>query len=143
MLSLFIILILFSTTINVSSQNQDKIQLEEKPVEQTSSRDGDLMNSSWPMKCHDRHHTSQTPYSTADNPGVEKWRFKTEYHGHIESSAVIDKDGVIYFGSMGSDCKLYALYTNGTKKMELSNMGFNLVYTCYRRRWNNLCHLVR
>ena len=76
MLSLFIILILISTTVNVSSQNQDKIQLENKLIEQTSSRDGGLMNSSWPMKCHDQRHTSQSPYSTADNPGLEKWRFR-------------------------------------------------------------------
>ena len=102
-LTLFIILILISTTVNVSSQNKDKIQLEEKLVEQTISRDGGLMNSSWPMKCHDRHHTSQSPYSTADNPGTEKWRFRCEWDGAMESSAVIDKEGIIYYGTMGGD----------------------------------------
>ena len=76
-----------------------------------------LMNSSWPMKCHDLRHTSQSPYSTADNPGTEKWRFKVQgIDGTIESSPVVDDNGIIYFGTMGSDHKLYALYPNGTKK---------------------------
>ena len=76
-----------------------------------------LMNSSWPMSCHDAHHTSQSPISTADNPGTEKWRYKTlQDAGTIESGAIVDNSGIIYFGSMGTDHKLYALYPNGTMK---------------------------
>jgi outer membrane protein assembly factor BamB len=76
------------------------------------------MNSPWPMLSHDLHHTGQSPYSTTDNLGFEKWWFKAENYlgGSIESSAVIDNNGIIYFGSMGADHHLYALYPNGTKK---------------------------
>jgi len=78
---------------------------------------GGLQNSSWPMSCHDTYHTSQSPISTADNPGTEKWRYKTlQDGGTIESGAIVDNNGIIYFGSMGTDHKLYALYPNGTKK---------------------------
>ena len=82
-----------------------------------SSTNGGLMNSSWPMSCHDTYHTSQSLISTADNPGTEKWRYKTiQDAGTIESGAVVDKNGIIYFGTMGEDHKLYALYPNGTMK---------------------------
>lgn len=78
------------------------------------SNDG-LMNSSWPMSCHDTYHTSQSPISTENNPGTEKWRFKTSIDaGTVESGAVIDNNGIVYFGSMGGDHYLYALYPNGT-----------------------------
>ena len=43
------------------------------------------MNSPWPMQGHDRRHTGRSPYSTADNPGIEKWRFFTGDHGWIDS----------------------------------------------------------
>ena len=76
-----------------------------------------LMNSSWPMSCHDTHHTSQSPISTANNPGTEKWRCKTlQDAGTVESGAIVDDNGIIYFGSMGADHYLYALYPNGTLK---------------------------
>ena len=55
-----------------------------------------MMDSAWPMKCHDLHHTGRSPYSTAGNPGGEKWRFQTD--GYMECGMVIDNDGVIYFG---------------------------------------------
>ena len=32
------------------------------------------MDSPWPMKCHDTHHTGLSPYSTAHITGLEKWR---------------------------------------------------------------------
>ncbi len=34
------------------------------------------MDSPWPMKCHDSHHTGRSPYSTASVTGLEKWRFR-------------------------------------------------------------------
>jgi outer membrane protein assembly factor BamB len=70
------------------------------------------MDSPWPMKCHDNRHTSRSPYSTADNPGIEKWRFKTD--GWIDGGPVIDNDGTIYFGDF--DSYLNAIYPNGTLK---------------------------
>ena len=76
-----------------------------------------LQNSSWPMSCHDTYHTSQSPISTANNPGTEKWRYKTlQDGGTIEAGAIVDNKGIIFFGSMGTDHKLYALYPNGTMK---------------------------
>ncbi len=76
----------------------------------------DLMDSPWPMKCHDLRHTSRSPYSTANNTGLEKWRVRSIWDGTVESSAVIGDDGTIYFGTMGTDCRLYALYPDGTIK---------------------------
>ena len=68
------------------------------------------MDSPWPMKCQNNRHTGLSPYSTADNYGVEKWRFRTD--GWIEGGPAIDKEGNIYFGCF--DYYLYSLYPNGT-----------------------------
>ncbi len=62
----------------------------------TSSFDSQPIDSAWPMKCYDTRHTSQSPYSTADNPYIDKWRFYND--GWIEDTPVIDSDGTIYFG---------------------------------------------
>ncbi len=78
------------------------------------------MDSCWPMKCHDLHHTSQSPYSTAGNPGGEKWRFQTG--GHMESGMVINKDGVIYFGDLSS-WTFYAIYPDGSLKWKYKTKG--------------------
>jgi outer membrane protein assembly factor BamB len=73
------------------------------------SNDG-LMNSSWPMYCHDVQHTGQSLYSTINTTGVEKWRTSL---GHwVTGSPIIDKNGIIYIG--GND--FFALYPNGTLK---------------------------
>ena len=73
------------------------------------------MDSAWPMKCHDLHHTGRSPYSTASNPdGVEKWRFVTA--GGVDGSPVIGDDGVIYFGDKSYTENFYAVYPNGTLK---------------------------
>jgi len=69
------------------------------------------MDSPWPMYCHDTHHTSRSPYSTADNPGDEKWR--KGLSGWV-SSPVIDDEGVIYVGAYN----FYAISPNGTLKWE-------------------------
>ena len=87
-------------------------------VEPIGGSPNGLMNSSWPMCLHDTHHTAQSQYSTANNTGVEQWRFRTIANGAIESGAVIDKTGTIYFGSMGSDRRFTALYPNGTLRWE-------------------------
>ena len=70
----------------------------------------DPMDSAWPMYCHDVRHTGQSPYSTANNPGCEKWRFDTI--DACSGSPVIDDEGIIYIGSTS----LYAVYPNGTLK---------------------------
>jgi len=73
--------------------------------------DGGLMNSSWPMQSHDNLHTGRSPYSTATNPGAEKWRFLC---GWVDGGPVIAQDGTIIFGDRGSN--MYAVYPNGTLK---------------------------
>jgi len=74
-----------------------------------------LMDSAWPMYCHDTRHTGRSPYCTTGNMGFNKWWYKCRFY--IEGSAAIDKDGIIYFGgSEGGNCYFYALYPNGTVK---------------------------
>jgi outer membrane protein assembly factor BamB len=73
------------------------------------------MDSAWPMKCHDLRHTGRSPYSTADNPLVEKWRFYTD--GWVCGGSVIDNDGIIYFGDF--DGYLNALYSDGSLKWKI------------------------
>ena len=68
------------------------------------------MDSPWPMYCHDVRHTGRSPYSTAGNPGLEKWRFELSHE--VNGGVAIDDDGTIYFGSDG----VYAVNPNGTLK---------------------------
>jgi len=95
-------------------EHNDFIDIESEKInvlEETSkSLNGPPMDSPWPMYCHDTRHTGRSPYSTADNPGVEKWRFDTI--DRVTGSSVIDDEGVIYVAA--SD--LFAVYPNGTLK---------------------------
>jgi len=56
--------------------DSDMVEYEE-PVESESiiMPSGGPMDSPWPTFGHDNHHSSLSPYSTADNPYDEKWRF--------------------------------------------------------------------
>jgi outer membrane protein assembly factor BamB len=74
------------------------------------------MDSAWPMQSHDVKHTGRSQYSTANNHGIEIWWIHGNKAGGVESSAVIDNNYIIYFGTMSSDHSLYALYPNGTLK---------------------------
>jgi outer membrane protein assembly factor BamB len=78
--------------------------------ELTQSFAGPMMDSPWPMYCHDVRHTGQSPYSTINNPGVEKWLFDTI--DDASGSPVIDDQGIIYIGSSA----LHAIYPNGMLK---------------------------
>ncbi|MCD6522432.1 MAG: PQQ-binding-like beta-propeller repeat protein, partial [Candidatus Diapherotrites archaeon] len=73
----------------------------------------------WPFFSHDLRRTGLSPYSTSDNPGTLKWKFKTD--SWVESSPAISSDGTIYFGS--GDYYLYALYPNGTLKWKYRTGG--------------------
>ena len=66
----------------------------------------------WPQQGYNAQHLGRSPYSTADNPGIEKWRFPVGEW--CDGSPSIGLDGVIYFGS--GDAYLYAIYPNGTLK---------------------------
>jgi outer membrane protein assembly factor BamB len=102
--------------------DSDIVESEEinNPVETESiiMPSGGPMDSPWPMKCHDNRHTSQSIYSTVDNPYDEVWKFECK---NMESSAVLDNNGIIYFGFLGSE--FYALYPNGTMKWKY-NIGW-------------------
>jgi len=69
-----------------------------------------LMNSAWPMCCHDVRHTGRSPYSTVNTTGVVKWRIAT--NGPVYGGTAIDNNGMIYVGSFN----LNAMYPNGTLK---------------------------
>jgi len=86
--------------------------------EESDLSTGEPMNSSWPMYCHDGRHTGQSPYSTINTTGVEKWRVSLE--DWVMGSPVIDKNGVIYIG--GDD--FFAVYPNGTIKWKYWVEGF-------------------
>ena len=77
------------------------------------------MDSPWPMQGHDRRHTARSQYSTANNLGVEKWRFKAD--GWIMGGPSIGSDGTIYFGA-NSDY-LFAVHPNGTLKWKYETNG--------------------
>ncbi len=80
----------------------------------------------WPMHCHDRNHTGLSPYPTASNPGIEKWRLKTQ--GRVETGIAIDSNDILYFGDFYG--YLYAVYPNGTIKWQYK-MGLITTSTPY------------
>jgi len=113
-----ILLLCFSTIIPIANS----IQIHNKKIEEVSTEetvvDNGLMDSAWPMKCHDVRHTGLSPYSTADNPGIEKWRFRC---GWVEDGIVIGDDGTLYFGD--EDWDIYAMNSDGTLKWEYRTGG--------------------
>jgi hypothetical protein len=93
----------------ISSDKNVKSDVITNPDSSPLSFDG-LMDSAWPMYCHDTRHTGRSSYSTIDT-WDEIWRYKvygTSYH----CAPVIDSYGVIYVGRGD----LYAIYPNGTLK---------------------------
>jgi len=104
---------------NITETYGSDVRLEESDVNKNHQCfkpiDGP-MDSAWPMQGHDVVHTCRSQYSTENNSGTEIWRVKSEWQSEVWSSAVIDNNGIIYFGTMGSDSSLYALYPNGTRK---------------------------
>ncbi len=73
-----------------------------------------LLDSPWPMQCHDLRHTGRSPYNTLHIDGLEKWRFKCD--GGVDGGAVVSDDGIIYFGDKSYPDYIYAVYQNGTLK---------------------------
>jgi outer membrane protein assembly factor BamB len=97
------------------------------PVTREASQmsDDGLMNSSWPMYCHDVRHTGQSQYITINNLGTEKWRFQVQRNFDVDGSPVIAKDGTIYFGTID----FYALYPNGTLKWRYASFQDGFVWS--------------
>jgi len=105
----------------------EELMVDRDEIEQPGQTyTGGLMDSPWPMKCHDNRHTSRSPYSTADNPYDEIWRFETD--GGLEGSPIIDTDGTIYFGGNygGLPWYLFAVNPNGTLKWKYKTGGLIL-----------------
>ncbi len=101
---------------------EEKTQDEQATNTEASMDGGGLMNSSWPMYCHDTHHTGRSPYNTTGNPpGVMKWSFKNNKIGALYGSLIIDNNGIIYFGGLD----FFALYPNGTLKWQYPINGWS------------------
>lgn len=103
------------------------------------------MNSSWPMYCHDVHHTGQSPYSTAANNGGIKWKFQGK--GGMDSSPALDKNGTIYIGTNWG--YLYAIYQNGSEKWRYtfddwvtSSPAIAVDGTIYVGSWDNYFYAI-
>lgn len=86
-----------------------------------------LADSPWPTFHGSAEHGGLSPYNTSQVDGTLKWVFEAK--GAIESSPVIDKNGVIYFGA--HDGYLYALDPDGTLKWT-----FDAGPPVYDDRWN-------
>ena len=77
----------------LSCSNNEENKIYEKSISSSGP-----MDSPWPMKCHDAHHTGRSPYSTVNNTGSVIWKFRTYHDGQIESGIAIDNNGIVYFG---------------------------------------------
>jgi outer membrane protein assembly factor BamB len=92
-----------------TTEQPNAIQKESPIISETYSKGP--MDSPWPLYSHDVHHTGLSPYSTSDNPLVEKWRFPL-YFCNFYGGFIIDTDGMIY----GASNYMYSIYPNGTEK---------------------------
>jgi outer membrane protein assembly factor BamB len=108
----------------VGVSDQKKQSTVDTDILETSA-ESCLLNSSWPMKCHDTYHTSQSPYNTR-NTSTEKWRFY--FSGGMDDSPTIDKDGTIYCKGAFDylDRYLYAINPDGTEKWKYKTGGLIL-----------------
>jgi len=112
------ILFVLVTEVNAIQISEEMNQLVVQEAH-SSVGDGGLMDSAWPMYCHDVRHTGRSPYGKDGNFGVEKWRI---YIGDCPmSSPAIDKNGTIYLGS--GDWEFFAVYSNGTEKWHFKTSG--------------------
>jgi outer membrane protein assembly factor BamB len=107
--STIVLFIVSSVTPMVIGYN---VRISDITEQQNPTKSNGLMDSPWPMYCHDVRHTGRSPYSTADNPYTEKWKFWTELDG-ISSGIVVSDDGTIYFSG---SYDFYAVHPNGTQK---------------------------
>jgi len=71
-----------------------------------------IFDHPWPMQGYNREHLGRSPYGTASNPGIEKWRFSAS--DWCDGSPAIANDGTVYFGDASGD--FYAIYPDGNLK---------------------------
>ncbi len=96
------------------------------------------LNTAWSAFRHDSMNTGRSSLQGSENNNL-KWSFETG--GSVDSSPVLDHNGIIYIGSQ--DKKIYALKPDGTRKwsFDLGNKIFstpaidfnNAIYVC---AWN-------
>jgi len=122
LISILVLLLLLSTSF-VGYSNQ-KTEQSANTGKSEILNDSGLMNSSWPMHCHDVRHTGRCPYSTKDSPGVVKWFFKEKYG--FDGSPAIGENGTIYCGQGNT---LYAFNPNGTVKWSLKGGFYDIQST--------------
>jgi len=118
--------------------------------EQSTMASDGPMDSPWPMKCHDLHHTGRSPIGTADNPYDELWKY--EFDGSMRTSPAIGSEGIIYVGGSYGELTwyLFAIYPNGTLKWRYFAEGLILLScpaiavdgTIYIGSWDNCLHAV-
>ncbi len=72
--------------------------------------------AAWPMFRQNPRHTGLSPFSTASDTGVQKWKFTTG--GLVLSSPAAGTDGAIYVGS--DDGNLYAVNPDGNQKWKFT-----------------------
>jgi outer membrane protein assembly factor BamB len=70
----------------------------------------------WPMFHQNLRHSGLSPYSTAGDTGVQKWKFTTG--NFVNSSPAVGADGTIYVGSF--DHNLYAISEDGSQKWKFT-----------------------
>jgi len=105
--------------IGFKSDAIEEIVVELEPESTTTSGP---MDSAWPMFMHDAHHTGRSPYSTANNNGIVKWKFRR--WGCMESSPAIDNNSTIYIGGNKYYGSLWAVYPNGMEKWQFNTNGW-------------------
>ncbi len=80
-------------------------------MESTTSNGG-LMDSAWPMFSHDVRHSGRSLYGKSGNWWREKW--KINIGSMVYSSPAISNDGTIYIGS--NNWYFFAINPDGTEK---------------------------
>jgi outer membrane protein assembly factor BamB len=142
--------IVIGNNISVINSKKYTINRNEYPVPVDNPSDG-LIESAWPMKCHDLHHTGRSPYGTANTSYYELWNYKLG-DKKVDTDPSIGKDGTIYVGGSyeNLNCYLYALNPNGNLKWRYRADGF-LWYMCpsiaedgtiYFGSWDDCLHAV-
>ncbi len=111
---------------------------------------GSPIDPAWSMKCHDTHHTSRSPYGTANNSYFELWNYK--FGNRVDTDPSIGNDGTVYIGGEDNDYNdyLYAINPNGTLKWRykaddfLWNMCSSITEdgTIYFCAWDGYLHAV-
>jgi len=120
LIPIMIILLMVSTSFVGVGNQVEELMVDNEEIEQpVQTSTGGPADSPWPMKCHDTHHTSQSPYSTSHITDLEKWRFGSK--GGVDGGAIIGNNGSIYFGDKDRD--IYSLFPNGTIKWKYHTGG--------------------